>query len=63
MYDLSLFCAPKRASADQSELMGSHPGWIPALRRTVKRRCANVRDTRNVRSPPSGDLPVGQRLG
>ncbi len=28
MSDLSLSCAPKRTSADQSELMGSRPGWV-----------------------------------
>jgi hypothetical protein len=28
MSDLGLVCAPKQTSADQSELMGLHPGWI-----------------------------------
>jgi hypothetical protein len=48
MSDLNLFSAPKRTSADQSELMGSRPGWsrISAAHRHEALR--RVRDTRNV---------------
>ena len=62
MSDLNLFSAPKRTSADQSELMGSRPSWVPALRPIATRRCA-ASGTRGTCSPLSGDLPVGQRLG
>jgi hypothetical protein len=40
MSGFHLFCAPKQRSADQSELMGSRPGWVAALRCAAKRRRA-----------------------
>jgi hypothetical protein len=52
---LAAWCA-----ADPGSIVPLAPWWVPALRSSAKSAAPRPGHERNLRSPPSSDLPVGR---